>query len=114
MKHNYHFSHLMAPLSFFFYCFAGSVLHKELHPWHKFYLIPKEDFSTLLAHTATGYPVGFQGWKMLQFHQGSSFPEVQHILLTTGVLLADHQPLAASSNANSTSTYNYNGARLVF
>jgi hypothetical protein len=99
MKHNYHLRHLMAFLSFF-YCFTASIFAQGTAPVAQD-LPYTQDFSTL-AHTATGYPAGFQGWNTATA-PGSSY-------VITGTLLADRVLVANSTAAtNSGNFHNYNG-----
>ncbi|RKS90349.1 putative secreted protein (Por secretion system target) [Flavobacterium limicola] len=99
MKHNYHFRHFMAFLSFIC-CFSATIFAQGTAPTAQD-LPFSQDFSTLDVASAT-YPAGFQGWTA-STATGSSFN-------TTATLVAD-RALVASSTAATTSGnfHNYTG-----
>ena len=92
MTQNYYLRYIVACFTFLC-CFSATVLAQGTSPAPQG-LPFSQDFSTL-AHSATTYPVGFQGWKTAT----GTLPSGTTTYVTTGVLLAD-QPLVASSNAS--------------
>ncbi|MFN7100443.1 MAG: endonuclease, partial [Flavobacterium sp.] len=103
MKHNYPCKTL-AVLFLFFLGFSWNISAQGTAPAAQ-ELPYTQDFSTL-AHSATSYPAGFQGWKTAT----GTLPGGTTAYLTTGVLIADQALVPNSSASNSSgSTHNYNG-----